>query len=160
MNTELKPGAFVCPRRHGIPLIANYPKTDHWRSDDTCSYCGSLNPAVMMQHLRDKTAKLSVTTKNYKVYLQSDKPLFKRTYRTDSKPFAGWDSPEHNWVTEQTSHAKLYWEHFDRPQRIAFIDMLNNNEIGFVGGFAFGSGGPYPFFVTTAPAVSEVPNGG
>jgi hypothetical protein len=59
------------PERHPVhdddgQLIA--PK-DHWRSDGTCSYCGSLSPETLFEALACG-AELGPTDKNYKLYVR------------------------------------------------------------------------------------------
>ena len=46
-----------------------FPGPDTWRDDDTCSYCGSLNPDVFMAHLEAGDIEVGTTDKNYKVYV-------------------------------------------------------------------------------------------
>lgn len=104
-----------------------------WRSDNSCSYCGSLNPDTLMERLESGTVKICPTDKNYKIYVHNDGgDLFKQSYRTDSKPFKGWDSKEHDWVTRDTEETKFYFQHLSSAQRTRFIELLNEGKIKFL----------------------------
>lgn len=60
-----------CPRRDEVGQRANpeNPDPDTWRTDDTCSYCGSLNPDLFMAQVEHETVRLGATDKSYKVYV-------------------------------------------------------------------------------------------
>lgn len=71
------PATFNCPRRNeigglGTPTVGFY---DGWRGDDTCSYCGSLEPQLFMDRL-EAGDKLIPTDKNYKAYLEPGHQTF------------------------------------------------------------------------------------
>ncbi len=58
-----------CPRRDEIGQRPD--GEDAWREDDTCSYCGSLNPALFMAKAEAREITLGPTDKTYKVYVES-----------------------------------------------------------------------------------------
>lgn len=55
-----------CPRRFEIGQSGD--GEDTWRADNTCSYCGSMNPDVFMQKA-EAGVELGPTDKDYKVYV-------------------------------------------------------------------------------------------
>lgn len=57
---------FRCPLMDEAPQSPDYPAV--WRPDNTCSYCGSMNPDDFMARLEVGTIELQTTSKNYKVY--------------------------------------------------------------------------------------------
>ena len=61
-----------CPRRAENPGHQSLSDHDTWREDNTCSYCGSLNPDVFMARLEAGDVELIPTDKNYKVYVYND----------------------------------------------------------------------------------------
>ena len=64
-----------CPRRAESGLKITEPETDHWREEDnTCSYCGSMNPEQFLKEC-EKGTELTPTDKNYKVYVHPVNPL-------------------------------------------------------------------------------------
>lgn len=131
-----------CPRRvedgtYGASVF-KFDRDDSWRPDGTCSYCGSIDPDDLMERLEAGTVQIGATDKSYKIYVSNDggEPFF-QTHRTDDKPFSGWDSPLHTWVTQETSMAKFYFQHLSKEQMIRFIELLNEGRIKFSGGIGF-----------------------
>lgn len=123
-----------------------------WRSDGTCSFCGSLDPAILFERIEAGTCQLGPTDKNYKVYVENHGGApFKQTFRTCSprECAAGPDACTH-WTTRETNHAKFYFEHLSRAERERFVQLLNEKklQIGYPGYFY-----RLPFFVTPAPAT-------
>lgn len=58
-----------CPRRMRELGPWEYKDDlDHWRTDQTCSFCGSLHPDEFMKEVEAGT-QLSPTDKRYKVYV-------------------------------------------------------------------------------------------
>jgi len=88
-----------CPRRA-------MSGDDVWRSDHTCSYCGSFNPTALMARLEEETVELGPTDKNYKLYL-------------DAKP----DTPP--------VPLKFYFQHFSEAQKRRFVELLNLKKLHF-----------------------------
>lgn len=41
-----------------------------WRADNTCSYCGGLNPEELLKGVSEGTVTLTPTDKSYKVYVE------------------------------------------------------------------------------------------
>ena len=57
-----------CPRRAETGYQITEPTEDVWTNDRTCSYCGSLRPALFFDAVRDNDA-ITPTDKDYKVYV-------------------------------------------------------------------------------------------
>jgi len=59
----------TCPRRmNEFGPWEHKERLDHWRPDETCSFCGSLNPDVVMTRIEQGQA-ITPTDKNYKGYI-------------------------------------------------------------------------------------------
>lgn len=59
----------TCPRRMDeIGPWEHKEGLDTWREDGTCSFCGSLNPNIVLQRIEQGVAVVP-TDKNYKGYL-------------------------------------------------------------------------------------------
>lgn len=103
--------AIVCPRRGELGAGASVfklPESDHIRADDTCSYCGSLDPDVLMARIEAGTIFLEGSDKNYKVYL-------KATEGSEPLKYGGAD--------------KFYFQHLSEPQKIRFIELYNERKV-------------------------------
>lgn len=110
---------FSCPRRL-LPREA-----DDWDSDNTCTYCGSLNPAEFMARLQAQDVKLSPTDKNYKVYVENDGgPMFLHSYKKNG-----------TIVHESRDIAEFYFYHLNEIERNEFISMYNAKKVKMVEGF-------------------------
>lgn len=110
-----------------------------WRSDNTCSYCGSLHPDTFMERLEAGTATLEPTDKSYKVYVRSD----------EGRPVGG-------------PSGKFYFQHLSETQRTRFIELHNEGrlKIAYPGHFY-----TTPFFCkrvasTDPPARVQAPDDG
>lgn len=68
--------SFLCPRR----VESRHPSSKGVRRDDwvpnhldpslhSCSFCGSLDPAEVLDGIRERRLRVSTTSKNYKIYL-------------------------------------------------------------------------------------------
>jgi len=86
-----------CPRRDEIGQRKD--GEDAWRDDQTCSYCGSLNPDLFMAHLEAGDVSLGTTDKSYKVYVEG-----------------------------LGRFAKFYFQHLDEGQRRRFVLLLNGED--------------------------------
>lgn len=146
--------SFQCPRRAENPPSRRPRDNDYNLSDDSCHYCGSLNPATFMDRLENGDVLLGSTDKNYKVYVRNDGgEKFKHTYRDcynapdkDTNPCNGDPDKCTHWVTRETDDAKFYFQHLSESQKIRFIEILNEKKIRFEGGISFYV---LPFFTTT-----------
>ena len=162
---------FQCPRRAESSWNIHPRDNDYDPSDDSCRYCGSLNPDTLMERLEAGTVALGSTDKSYKVYVENDGgALFKQTYREcpRDKEMTGAagnkymasscnDGPDActHWVTREVSSTKFYFQHFSAEQQKRFIELYNEHRIKFQGGYGF-----YvrPFFCARkdpAPAFQE-----
>jgi hypothetical protein len=120
-------------------------ENDYDPSDDSCKFCGSLDPHTLMERLEVGNVLLGSTDKNYKVYVTSapGAPLFKQTFRDcynapDHKenPCKGLDTCTH-WVTRETTHTKFYFQHLSNEQRTRFIALANEKKLKFEGDYGF-----------------------
>jgi len=110
---------LVCPRRAENPGNWRYPDSDEWRADNTCSYCGSLNPEILLRAMaEDHRCELGPTDKNYKIYVS---------------------------IGDRDNN-KCYFQHFSVEQQIRFIELMNTKPptftIGYPGHFYV-----LPFFI-------------
>lgn len=144
-----------CPRRsesHFGTSADLASENDYDKSDDSCSYCGSLNPDTFMSRLESGDVRLGATDKNYKVYVENDGGApFKQTYRNcpHDKEIGGaarnkymtWScegpSTCTHWVTRETSSTKFYFQHLSEDQKNRFIELFNDKKIKFQGGIGF-----------------------
>lgn len=93
---------FLCPRRDENPFPrVGLPESDSWRVDDSCSYCGSLNPDLFMSLIEAGAASLTPTDKNYKVYAE---------------------------VTGRGTR-KFYFQHLSEDQKMRFIELMNEKKL-------------------------------
>lgn len=156
---------FTCPRRResGMHLNNSVFKLsgsdlDHWDSQNTCSYCGSLNQITFMEHLEAGDVKLGPTDKNYKVYVEgipdpdAGKPTiyssanYEQTEagwvkvtpeNIDSLPLDKWQRENYNdgkhWVKVEprraTIFSKFYFQHLSEEQRGRFIELYNDKRL-------------------------------
>lgn len=97
----------MCPSRMSGPFVM--PEHDTWRADNTCSYCGSLNPDAFMQGVENGSITLGPTDKSTKVYV----------HEKEIKEGA------------QPRFAKFYFEHLTIDQRKHFVDLLNMKIVKF-----------------------------
>jgi ferredoxin len=154
---------FKCPRRaesHFGSSPAFLRDDDYDPSDDSCQYCGSLNPDTFMARLEAGDVLLGSTDKNYKVYVEnSGGEQFKQSFRdcprdkemigaAGNKYMAsscqGPDTCTH-WVTREIASAKFYFQHLGDEQQKRFIELFNEKRIKFSGNYGFYV---LPFFCT------------
>lgn len=113
------------------PLRGSGRDLDDWREDDTCSYCGSLNPEVLMARLEAGDVELGPTDKSYKVYVRNDGgSTFKQTFR-DCPRDAICSGPQDctHWVTRDRDETKFYFYHLSPEQQARFIELYNEHKI-------------------------------
>lgn len=110
-----------CPKRPQGPF--NFPENDSWRDDNTCSFCGSLNPNWLMKRIEAGDVQLTPTDKDYKVYVEN----------AGGAAFATHGA------------AKFYFEHMSVEQRKRFVELLDEKRIKLdVPGYFY----VLPFFCT------------
>lgn len=81
---------FTCGRRHdyeqfGMP-VRGAENADRWRSEETCSYCGSLSPRALFAAI-DTGTVLSPTDKNYKVYVGHRAKFYFQHFSAEDRRF-------------------------------------------------------------------------
>lgn len=144
---------ITCPRRSenhmhvaDSPFVGAGPDQDWYRStDQSCIYCGSLDPDVFMARLEKGDILLGATDKSYKVYVENDGGEdFKQTYRDDDHPYAGAENPIHNWITRPMHQHKFYFQHLSVDQMRKFVDLYNQKKVKFAPGDGFYV---WPFFM-------------
>lgn len=101
-NPEFCPRAVENGGGPNSPFNSPYNGEMTWREDDTCSYCGSLNPATFMARLEAGDVELTPTDKNYKVY-------------ADGAGLRG--------------HSKFYFQHLNEEQKQRFIELYNERKL-------------------------------
>ena len=100
-----------CPRMEelgGVNSRLKFPRDSHWREDNTCSHCGSMNPEELFEKIEDGSASIVPTDKNYKIYVEG-------TGR----------------------NRKFYFQHFSDKECQKFVDLLNDGKIQFRGSTGF-----------------------
>lgn len=98
-------GGWKCPKRPQGPF--KFPANDSWRNDNTCGFCGSLNPEWLMGRLEAGDVQLTPTDKDYKVYVEN----------------AGGETFSTHGA------AKFYFEHLSVEQRKRFVELLQAKKI-------------------------------
>ena len=132
-----------CPRRDEMSSVFKLPSgEDTYRADNTCSYCGSLNPDEFMARVEAGDVELGPTDKDYKVYVANrGGKAFSQTYRDCplakveivngqrvTTECAGPDTCTH-WVTREIDQTKFYWYHLSEDQMRRFVDLMNQKNI-------------------------------
>ena len=143
----------TCPRRmNSWAPFEKDENLDTWHEDNTCSFCGSLNPAAFMERLERGDIILGPTDKSYKVYVKNNGgEKFKRTYRNcyaeidKEKPKCTGPKDCTHWVTRETDDTKFYFQHLSEDKMVRFIELLNGKKlnIGYPGYFY-----STPYFIT------------
>jgi hypothetical protein len=136
---------IACPRRRDLFSVSHrFPGGDVFTdSDHTCSYCGSLDPEVLLKRIEAGDAMVIPTDKTYKIYLRNDGGEdFLQTYRdcyaNDGLGYSVAREPRctgpkdcTHWVTRTTSQTKFYFQHLSSEQQLKFIELLNARRIKF-----------------------------
>ena len=144
---------FTCGRRNDLfAYRGNEKDADYWRDDNSCSYCGSLNPDEFMSRVEAGDVTLTPTDKNYKVYIENDGgESFKQTYRDcpQGTPPHMPDECSH-WVTQLRNGAKFYFQHLTDEQKQRFVNLYNQSKIKLdYPGYFY----RMPFFMKVADSV-------
>lgn len=90
----------TCPRRIEMFGVWEYKEGMDSYETGSCSFCGSMEPNIFMQAVRDG-ALLEPTDKNYKVYIEL--------------------GPK--------DMTKFYFQHLDATQREEFVDLYSRGKI-------------------------------
>lgn len=158
------------------PMKAPFNGEMTWSEDGTCSYCGSVNPDMLMAALEAGTVELTPTDKSYKVYVdglpnpraglprivsisnakEAPGPNYVRFTEAEHRKLAdagGRLVSEGDWITVETEgptrYAKFYFQHLSGEQRTRFIQLYNEKRmrLAFPGHFYV-----LPFFCRRAEA--------
>ena len=107
----MEPGIMTngCPRRSESPIKITSPEDDHWQTDGTCSYCGSISQEMFFEAI-ENGHELGPTDKSYKVYVKG---------------------------LNVHGAGKFYFQHLDPDGRDQFIRLYNDKKlnIGVPGDF-------------------------
>ena len=121
-----------CPRRIEGAVFKFNDQEDEWRkSDNTCNYCGSLNPDMVMARLENKDVEITPTDKNYKIYVgNKGGERFKQSFRDCPKDATckGPDDCTH-WVTKEHDYSKFYFQHLSVEQKKRFVELFNEKKL-------------------------------
>lgn len=114
----------TCPRRmNEFGPWKREADLDTWRQDDSCSFCGSLNPATLMARLEAGTVTLQPTDKNYKVYVQNQGGApFRQAYRPSAEA-------DRMWTIREVESTKFYFDHLTSTQQERFVELYNQGRI-------------------------------
>lgn len=127
--------AAICPRasENGDLSMFQPPFNGEmvWREDHTCSYCGSLDPALVMARLEAGDVFLATTDKNYKAYLRND-----------------------GGENLASPSGKFYFQHLSAEQQMRFVDLVNAKKIKFASDLGFSV---LPYFMISAGQVAQQP---
>lgn len=81
---------FTCGRRHDFDAFGmsscGEENADHWQSEETCSYCGSISPRALFAAI-DTGTVLGPTDKNYKVYVGSRNKFYFQHFSAEDRAF-------------------------------------------------------------------------
>lgn len=124
---------FHCPQRllnEGAHVKAHTP-SDQFGSDDTCSYCGSLNPETFIARIKAGDVEAVPTDKDYKAYLTNKGGApFSLRHRTCS-PRECNEAPCTHWTVSSREETKFYFVHLSIPQQEEFIALHNDSKINY-----------------------------
>lgn len=159
-NLEL-PKQHRCGRRDDGGVAAHLaPEYDTWRSDGTCSYCGSISSEEFFRVI-EAGGTLGPTDKSYKVYVDDPNPTAGQPCIVST---ANWAAPDHVLVTKEnrssfpqweqhcltpgktwvrvgpegpTRQRKFYFQHLTPEGRTRFVELYNEKKmkIGYPGHF-------------------------
>lgn len=121
----------VYPDEHECPRGVEQGRTARavWCVDNTCSYCGSLHPDILMARIEVGTVTLDPTDKSYKLYVHNEGgEAFKQSFRGEDCP-GGGDPTKWVWTTRDQEQCKFYFQHFSPEQRKRFIVLLNEKKL-------------------------------
>jgi hypothetical protein len=150
------PDVFVCPRRSENFGFVPSASEDRWRENDTCSYCGSMNPDSLFPYLSPGFVKLIPTDKNYKAYVEINDVEEPDWFQTPGPDYEDWWTRRNNWYMEHRPirEGKLYFQHLSIAQKAEFISLVNRKEI------RFGHPGYFyvlPFFCSRRYSLEDLP---
>ena len=102
-----------------------------WTMDDSCSYCGSLHPDLLMERLEAGTVTLDPTDKSYKIYVHANpgSEQFITYYRDSEFDPGGGDPSKWIWTSKPASQCKFYFQHLSNDQMLRFIELLNDKKL-------------------------------
>lgn len=130
-----------CPRRAESHVVLPGDKTDedYFDGDDSCSYCGSLNPDILMARIEKGDVELGPTDKSYKIYVRNKNGEKFKMWHTRKCPdvmTCDRKTCEH-WTKTERDETKFYFQHLSQEQKVRFVELLNEKKlnIGMPGHF-------------------------
>lgn len=137
-----------CERRHESAACLSDDE-DYWFPDNTCSFCGSLNPDVLMARIEVGDVELGPTDKSYKVYVENKGgEKFPQVHSRKCPDVMKCDRRTcTHWTHDTTDHTKFYFMHFSQEQMVRFVELYNQKKlkVGYPGHFYV-----MPFFMRRA----------
>lgn len=155
-RSERFPNDHTCPRSDEVPATFRTQPT-FWHEGEVCSFCGSMHPDVLMEHIEAGTATIDPTDKNYKIYVHTANP---RVGKRRIVSFANHKPDGDGWfqLTEEllaqyraegachpssgmvgdyvqfsnepaTTQSKFYFQHLSSDQQKRFVELLNEKKI-------------------------------
>lgn len=121
-----------CPRRaENFVLPGDKTSEDYFDGDDSCSYCGSLNPDILMTRLESGDVELGPTDKSYKVYVKNlGGEKFKMWHSRKCPDVMTCDRRTcQHWTKDERDQTKFYFQHLSQEQKIRFIELLNDKKL-------------------------------
>lgn len=155
-------------------MSAQLAHKSHWRTDGTCSYCGSISPEALFTAIAEGR-EIGPTDKNYKIYIDIADPLVGQMKVVSAVTFdltpervaaegwipadpavlgpSGWraSNPDFKWMRleprKAVKNAKFYFQHLSEPEMHEFIRLFNEKKfnLAYPGRFYV-----YPFFMVRA----------
>lgn len=132
-----KEPSLECPRR--AESGKNFPGPDFWQGDDSCSYCGSLSPDILMARIEKGDVELGPTDKSYKVYVKNvGGEKFKMWHTRTCPDVMTCDRKTcAHWTKDERDQTKFYFQHLSGDQQARLVALYNEKKLKFgePGGF-------------------------
>jgi len=92
-----------------------------WREDDnTCSYCGSVNPDILMARIEKGDISIIPTDKSYKLYIQNE---------GGEKFLQAYGDGKGEIIVREHPQPKFYFQHLSDEQQSRFVELMNDKKI-------------------------------
>lgn len=143
-----------CPRMKEVPASMRLVNESVWRPDNTCSYCGSMNPDALFECI-EAGSEITPTDKNYKIYVDRPNPKagqmsvrqsanFEQTgegwvqvtaENIDTLPLDDYQRKHYlgHWVKPDVESAreqgKFYFQHLNAAEQERFMALYNARKV-------------------------------